>query len=245
MFLPYGIVALKEKHKEYKVKKKNEYVFDVIFSLGNACRPAYHLQKHQLRFCANPLDWVMSYSLDNAAHLYQTKFNDFFLDYVEVPDKKDWFTDIKNNVTSIHYSEIGIDNKAFNIKMKNRFEIANKSLIKADKIGFFCNRNDDHIAFFDFLKKMGDIYSGEITLIHIKHNEAIDGILTPIKCTKKKISERLEFIEYEFNDVHENGNDKINNPDFWLGNVRLWDNIIGKITVKQNFISYLLKSEKV
>ncbi|RXR17687.1 hypothetical protein EQG63_09355 [Flavobacterium amnicola] len=245
MFLPYGIVALQEKHKDYKVKKEKEYVFDVIFSLGNACRPAYHLQKHQLRFCANPLDWMMSYSLDTVIHLYQTKFNDFFLDYVEVPQKMDWFTDVKNNVTSIHYPEIGTDNKEFNIKMKNRFEIANKNLIKANKIGFICNRNDDQIAFSDFLKKMGEMYSGEITLIHIKHNEEIDGIRTPIKCSKTKISERLKLIEYEFNDVHENGNDKINNPDFWHGNVRIWNSIVGKIAVRQNFISYLLKSEKV
>jgi len=245
MFLPYGIVALQEKHKDYRVKKEKEYVFDVIFSLGNACRPAYHLQKNQLRFFANPLDWVTSYTLDTAVYMYQSEFNDFYIDFEEDSIKKGWFNDVKNNFTTLHYPEIGIDNKAFNLKMKKRFEKVNKHLIKANKIGFICNRNDNHIAFSDFLKKMSEMYTGEITLIHIKHNEEIDGIRTPIKCTKIKVSERLELVEYEFNDVHEKGNDKINNPEFWHGNVQLWNRIMGKIAVKQNFISYLLKSEMV
>jgi hypothetical protein len=35
-------------------------------------------------------------------------------------------------------------------------------------------------------------------------------------------------IEYEFNDVQLNGNNKNSNPDFYLGNVPLWNSIIEK-----------------
>ena len=248
MLFPYGIIVLRKKYKDYKKKYKDpkgkEYVFDIIFSVGIACRPAYYLQKHELRFCSNPLDWMMSYSLDTVICLYQSKFNDFFIDYIEDPQNHHWFIDIKNKITSIHYSEIQNDNESFNDKMKNRFDKVNKRLIKANKICFISNRNENSTIFSDFLIKMGDIYSGEITLINIKSNKDIDGIISPIKHNKTKISQRLELIEYEFNDVHPSGNDKNSNPDFWLGNVDLWDSIIEKISVKMNFISYLLKSEK-
>jgi len=248
MFLPYGIIVLQKKYQNYKNKHKDtkgkEYVFDVIFSIGPACRPAHYLKKHELRFCANPLDWMMSYSLDTVIHLYQSKFNDFFIDFVKDQQKSHWFIDIENNVTSIHYADVGNGNKAFNKIMKNRFKKVNKKLIKADKICFISNRNENLNFYSDFLKKMGNIYSGEITLINIKNNEEIDGIISPVKYNKKKISERLELIESEFNDVHPNGNDKNNNPDFWLGNVHLWNSIFEKISIKMNFISYLLKSDK-
>lgn len=248
MFLPYGIIVLHKKHQDYKKtykdKKGKEYVFDAIFSIGNACRPAHYLQKYELRFCANPLDWMMSYSLSTVIHLYQSKFNDFFIDFVKHQHKTNWFIDVKNNITSIHFADVGNDNQAFNEKMKNRFEKVNKRLIKADKICFISRRNENHNVFSDFLKKMGNIYSGEITVINIKNNEEIDGVISPVKCSRKKISERLELIEYEFNDVHPNGEDKNSNPDYWLGNVHVWNSIIEKISLKINFMSYLLKSDK-
>ncbi len=49
MFLPYGIIVFQKKYQDYKKKYKNidkkekEYVFDVVFSIGRACRPAYYL----------------------------------------------------------------------------------------------------------------------------------------------------------------------------------------------------------
>lgn len=239
-FLPYGVIVLKRK---YITNKKKEYVFDAIFSVGNFCRPAEYLKEHELRLCANPLDWMMLYSLETVVHLYQSKFNDFFTEFSADQQKPNWFIDIKNNITSIHYKDIGQDDQSFNIMMKKRFEKVNQKLLKANQICFISQRNESQDTFSDFLKKMGNIYSGKITVINIKHNEKIDGIIIPAKCSKHKVSEKLELIEYEFNDVHPNGKEEEKNPDFWLGNVNVWNSIIEKIAIKRSFISYL-KSKK-
>ena len=37
--------------------------YDIAFSVGPRCRPAYYLEKHGLRVCAYPLDWLVC-SLD-------------------------------------------------------------------------------------------------------------------------------------------------------------------------------------
>ncbi|WP_289658314.1 DUF1796 family putative cysteine peptidase [Flavobacterium panacagri] len=235
-FLPYGFIVLKRK---YTTNKKKEFVFDAIFSIGDACRPAHYLKNHDLRLCANPLDWMMHYSLETVIHLYQSKFTDFFTEFSEHQQNSNWYLDVKNNITSIHYKNIGDDNNSFNNIMKKRFEKVNQKLLKANQICFISRRDESHDDFFDFLKKMGNIYSGKITHINIRHNQEIDGITTPIKCTKKKISEKLELIEYEFNDIHINGIDENRNPDFWLGNTHLWDEIITKIDIRRSFISYL------
>ena len=244
MFLPHGIIVMHRKYIDYKKKYKNKgFVFDVIFSVGSDCKPAYYLQKYGLRFYANPLDWMTDYSLDTVVHLYQTKFNDFFTDYVEDKQKSHQFIDIKNNIISIHYEDIGNNNRAFREKMKNRFGKMNKRLLRANKICFISSRNEDIENFSNFLKEIGSIYSGKITYINIRNNEERDGIFLPFKHVKEKISKKLELIEYEFNDVHPDGKDKNDNPHAWIGNFYLWDSIMKRFSIKMNFFSYLLMSD--
>ncbi|MCI9846581.1 DUF1796 family putative cysteine peptidase [Flavobacterium pectinovorum] len=249
MFLPNRLFVLIRNYKNYKIKqegrKQKEYEFDIIFSLGNSCRPAYYLRKHKLRIYANPLDWMMVYSLETVVNLYQSKFNDFFINFSEHKQKPNWFTDVKNNITSVHYPEIKYDNKTFNKRMKKRFNKVNQKLKKANKICFLSQRNEKQTNFIDFLTKIGNLYSAEITLINIKHNEEIDGIILPVKYSTKKISDQLKLIEYEFNDIHPNGNDCNTNSNFWIGNVNFWDEIVGKIHIKTKFIPYLLKKESL
>jgi hypothetical protein len=244
-FLPYGVVFLLKKYKLYKNKNngEKEYVFDIIFSVGVACRPAYYLNKHELRYYSNPLDWMMSYSLSTVLYLYKSKFKHFFDVYVQDEERNHWFTDCKNNITSIHYKDIGNNQEIFKEIMVERFKKINRKLIKANKICFICNRNESNEVYFDFLKQMGSIYSGEITLINIKNNLDIDGVLVPIKCIEKKVSEKLNLIEFEFNDTHANGSDEEKNPDFWLGNIQMWNLIVGEIGIKMSFLAYLLKSK--
>jgi len=243
MFMPYGLIVLKKKYRDYrefKNKEGKEYDFDIIFSIGTACRPARYLKNHELRICANPLDWMMSYSLDTVIHLYKTDFKDFFIHFSADKIKPNWFIDMNNKITSIHYKEIGLDAQGFNRKMRNRFKKAHEKLKKANKICFICNRNENVEIFSNFLNEMSQIYSGKITLINIRNNNSIDNHQPIIKHYKKDISDRLMLIEYEFNDIHKNGNDKTTNADFWLGNEDLWNSIIKKIYLNMNFISYLL-----
>lgn len=57
--------------------------FGLIFSIGSACKPAYQLKCNNLRPFAAPLDYQMGYSLRTVLHLFQTKFEDFFLNIEE------------------------------------------------------------------------------------------------------------------------------------------------------------------
>ena len=57
--------------------------YDIFLSGGPACRPAYYLQKYELRKSAHPLDWQI-YNLETEIHLYKTKFNDFFEEYKDL-----------------------------------------------------------------------------------------------------------------------------------------------------------------
>lgn len=55
-------------------------------------------------------------------------------------------------------------------------------------------------------------------------------------------------IKYIFNDTHKNGSDGVLNPDAWLGNVEIWDEIMKelKFTHKKAFVIFLeRKREKI
>jgi hypothetical protein len=51
----------------------------------------------------------------------------------------------------------------------------------------------------------------------------------------------LEFIEYEFRDIHPKGDDLKTNGDAWIGNYAIWDKIMERITLRNkiDFFSYL------
>jgi len=250
-FLPYGIIVLYRQYNEYlKYAKKyqniqKEFIFDIILSVGDACRPANYLKKHNLRFYANPLDWMMSYSLDTVIHLYETKFNDFFVDFVEDKQKSlekncSWYIDNKNNIISMHYTDLESNNRLFRDKMKDRFEKINSILLNANKICFISNRAESIDVCKKFLEKMAEMYSGNITYINIKDNKDMS-IASPIKRYEEKISDKLNIIEYEFNDIHPQGGDLKTNRAAWTGNYVIWDNIMKEIAIKKmRVLSYLL-----
>ena len=242
-FIPHGLVELNRQRIRYnKIQKENlnkEHHFDVILSVGNACRPAFYLKKHGLRIFANPLDWMMSYKLDTVVQLFQSKFSDFFIDVKKDERIKDGFVDVKNNVTSMHYPSIGKNKTAFNQRMRRRFKRLDKKLRKCNNICFISGRKMDRKKLIKFLTEMGTIYSGEITLINIRHNEHIDGIIKPMICNKEIVSDRLQFIEYEFNDVHKDGDDSKTNLSAWQGNNLLWKKIVKNIAIKTDFISFV------
>ncbi|MCL1947318.1 MAG: hypothetical protein FWF51_09270, partial [Chitinivibrionia bacterium] len=65
------------------------------------------------------------------------------------------------------------------------------------------------------------------------------------KFAKETLSQRLEFIEYEFNDVHPKGDDLKVNKDAWQGNYIIWDDIIKKFSTKKiSFFTYFFKTSK-
>ncbi|MDR2772517.1 MAG: papain-like cysteine peptidase [Elusimicrobiota bacterium] len=244
--LTYGIAGFFRKYIDFLKHRRQVRLqglaFDIILSVGPACRSGFYLKKHSLRFCAAPLDWMMRYSLETAVHLYKTRFADFFVDFVQDSKQaeerklKGYFVDTRNQITSIHYSDVGNNNgQPFREKMKNRFEKVNKLLLKADDICFLSNRNEDVSLIKNFLNEMGKMYQGKITYINIRHDRTKDfSAPPPHKYYSEKLSDRLKLIEFEFYDVHPLGGDKTINEDFWLGNPVEWDNVMEKIKLKRN-----------
>ena len=246
--LPYGIIILFRRCKAYlNFTKKNRH-FDIILSVGAECRPAYYLKKYDLRVCKNPLDW-MSCSLDTVVHLHRTKFNDFFVDFVEDKQRSlemnnPCYIDIKNNILAIHEAETGRNNREFRKKTADRFEILNSILLNANKICFISARNESMDVFKNFLKSMAEQYSGNMTYINIRNNESFADV-SYTKRHKEKTSKKMELIEYEFYDIHPDGDDSKINTDAWTGNYVVWDNIMKGISVKKqsSFLSNLLNSK--
>jgi hypothetical protein len=158
-----------------------------------------------------------------------------------------WYVDRKNNIISQHYPDIKNNNKEFKKRMTRRFEKIEKVLLKAKKICFISCRNEDVMVFYHFLHIFGEMYPANITYINIRNkNDSLSPSVSSfsnIKYIKEKLSEKLELIEYEFIDVHPNGNDLKTNRDAWIGNYVIWDKIMERIAVKNkmNFFTYLFK----
>jgi hypothetical protein len=188
---------------------------------------------------------MMSYSLDTVIHLYKSKFNDFFSEFAEDEQKSleyrcRWFTDTKNSIVSQHYAGLEKDNGAFRKKMKKRFERLDRVLANAKRICFLSCRNDNISILRNFLKRMGEMYCGEITYINIRHGKEQE---SPIKY-REEISEKLILIEYKFNDIHPKGDNLKTNGEAWTGNYIIWDSIVEKMSInrKTNFFAYLFSS---
>ena len=233
-------MKFKKKYRNYKIKYKNvAFAFDMVLSIGRSCRPAHYLQKYGLKFYTNPLDWMGGYSLDTVIHLHQTKFDDFFIEFMKDEQNPCYFFDVRNNIRSTHYEDIESNNEIFRKEIRNRFEKTSKKLTNANKICFISNRDEDIDVLSDFLKEMSNLYAGKITYINIRHNEEIDGTILPVKYKKEKLSKKLELIEYEFNDVYTNANVEQYNLNFWKGNICLWDSIVEKISIRKDFLTFI------
>ena len=80
---------------------------DCVFSIGENCRPASYLRDYNLRFQPAPLDWMIVNDFSKVTHLFETKFEDFLKDVVEIPDKFcagcRFVDDVANNIRSIHH----------------------------------------------------------------------------------------------------------------------------------------------
>jgi len=245
---PFIFIKKYKTYLEYKNKEITEdgYFFDLIISNGEACRPAYYLKQHFLRTEANPLDWMMSYSLETSLNLYKTEFRDFFKNYTEDKEKSakgnyNWYSDDKNKIISIHYKEIGEDNIYFRQKMQDRFKKLNSNILSSNHICFISDRTDNYESFEYFLKNIATIYPMHITYINIKNNKNLT-VDKSYKKEVKNISNKLTFIEFEFNDTHPINPNIESNPDAWIGNFIVWNKIMSKIDLnkKRNFIKYLI-----
>lgn len=211
-------------------KSGKMYYYDLYMSVGNACRPAYHLALNDLRNEAYPLDWQMEYSLDTVIHLFKTKFSDFFVDIeeeaVEFEAACRPVKDVKNNIISIHHFPRNIElekaQEEFVKRMKKRFERLDGELGGAKRVALICNRTDSLEELQAFLKKFWVLYPHlEIKLINIRNDEGGEGSSYIAK--EYEINDSLSIEEYIFNDTVNNITGETAD---WRGNIGIWRDIL-------------------
>lgn len=226
---------------------------DIFVSGGGACRPAHYLRKFHLRTFSSPFDWMMAYKLNDIVHLLQNDGRGFFAQIKEIPQDKKYecrfIKDCQTGMISMHDfpRDKSIDEHypEFIDKHKRRFEKLKNEIKNAKNIVFIANRGEPMSEFKAFLEKMQNFHKASYTLIIIRHNK---------QATKLKKTVRMTMggggiiIKYIFNDTHKNGSDGVSNPDAWLGNVEIWDEIMKelKFTHKKAFVIFLeRKREKI
>lgn len=215
------------------------YCYDLYISVGEACRPAYHLLQNDLRNEAYPLDWMRAYSLDTVIHLFKTEFTDFFINIednnIEGDSKNRCIKDITNNITSIHHFSRDIEvkkaQKEFLEKMNRRYKRLNDKLKKARRVVLICNRSDtiDKLQFF--LMEFSFLYPHlEIKLINVLNNEKMD--INTYMMKQYVLSDCLSIEEYSFNDSF---NSVTKEKADWRGNIGIWKDILRNYVNSLNF----------
>lgn len=192
---------------------------DVIFSIGPACRPAYHLKRNYFRCFACPLDWQYGYSLKTVIHLFETKFEDFFVEIEEDTDydgKHRKIKDKQNQVYSIHHfrKEVPIkeEQTSFCETMLKRFERLHEIINKSGSIGLLCNRSQSLVELEVFLNAFSRMYpQKKIILINIRDED-----INERKVQRYAINEYLEIHEYRFRD------NAVSELETWKGNCENW-----------------------
>lgn len=246
--LPHGIVVLFHEYKQYKTRKTialntNSYENvegDIILSLGPSCRVAHYLSVSGLRYCSSPLDWMMDYSLETAAHFFKTGFEDFFEEIIIDKENKR-VEDKRNHIVSMHHfkinNNINREQRKFHTMMLRRYSRIDKIIKQSGNIVFVSNRNEEISILCGFIEEISKIYDKNYTFINIRDNRDIDDM----KYYEKNISDRIKIMEYEFKDVHKDGEDRKTNSNFWIGNTEKWNVIMRNIKLSDavNFLTYL------
>ena len=215
---------------------------DLIFSVGPACRPAYHLKQNFLRTFSCPLDWQMDYSLDTCLTLFQTGFQTFYENIQEDSSRKGAaghrrIIDTQNSIVSIHHfpskCQLTDAQLIFRSIMLKRYHILHDSTMHSDTIGIICNRSDSIEKLSDFLLSFGNIYPNQkILLINIRDNQNLSSIAEH----EYIINSQLSLREYIFSDKYPF---TIEN-NYWLGNTDYWNALLARYRIKQHpFIQFL------
>lgn len=207
--------------------------FDLLLSVGPACRPAQQIKAAGLRFTAAPMDWMQLYSLDTFLHLFQTDFSDFFVDIAEsdAPHGKNRrVVDLRNNITSIHHfpasQSLTEGQSAMRKTMLRRSKNIQKILKNARNIGLLCNRPDTPEELESFRAAFQKLYpQARCVLINIRD--------TDTNTTTVTVSADGDFLEVRFRDVHPAGGEITENPDAWHGNSPQWQSVLSHVHLRE------------
>lgn len=212
---------------EGKSFEKNIKV-DLTTSLGQACRPAQALRRNNLRLFSSPFDWMMGYKLSTILYFFSNGFDDFFsnCEIIGSCGNKHVVRDNITGMISMHSFPIDKSIKEFFPEfittMKNRYTRL-MYLLKKYIFCFVMNR-DDFDDIDEFIIKFEYLFN----MCHVIN--IVDDVNEHIKIYK--INNSILY-NIQFNDEHLNGRTK-NNPDWWLGNILKWDNILAHIKLNSN-----------
>ena len=241
------------KTEKIKFSKINPYEFDSVWSIGMHCRPAYYIEKYNLRFQAAPFDWMMKYSLQEIINQIKSKFENFFSNIEDITPKnsKSDHRMVKDKIgktVSIHHfpRNVSAENykKTFRnmmIKRPNRMD----SIIKSSKnIGFiYENKVNNLNEIINFGKQISQIYKNldNVVIFHIINSKDEN-----LKEAEKTISDKVTVISIKLNDVPLDKNGR--EYESWKGNPDKWKNYVMKFifpskTLKQNIFDSLLNKK--
>lgn len=209
---------------------------DYTVSLGNACKPAHYLRLFRLRLSANPLDWMMEYSLPTALEMLRTDFRCFFEKIEDISTFRDdgsftsrFVRDVDNGIVSMHdfpkTEPLEEYLPKFYQAMRRRAKRMRAAIANSSRVLFICNRQNEREELKTSLLALQEYYSTQVVLINIRNTEKEYTL-------RENISENALFVEYGFNDTHPNGNNP-ENIDFWQGNVVVWHKIMRAISVSE------------
>lgn len=208
-------------------KKFRVFSVNSVFSVGEACRPANYLKKYGLRFQSSPLDWMFDYTLEIAAHLFETKFQDFFEEIEEIPNKfKDvnrYVRDVKNGIMSIHhfnrFNSLKDEHIKFRSLMLERARKLDEIFRISNSIGFISNRKNESVEdIISFLKEFSDLYSDKFLVFFLVSDEKIEGITQSIVFEDKN----SVIVKFSFSDVKPENEEFV---DYAGGNPYSWEKV--------------------
>ena len=207
--------------------------FDILLSVGPACRPAQQIKAAGLRFTAAPMDWMQLYSLNTFLHLFQTDFSDFFIDIAEsaAPHGKNRrVVDCRNDITSIHHfptnQSLTDGQSAMRKTMLRRSKKIQKILKKSQNIGLLCNRPDTPEELETFRAAFQKLYpQARCVLINIRDTDTETAAAAEYGAG--------DLLEIRFRDVHPAGGEITENPDAWHGNTPLWQAVLSHVHLRK------------
>lgn len=211
---------------------------DYIIPVGAACRPAYWLGRCGLRTASLPFDWMMNFDFDMVLHTIDNGLNDWFTDFSDEPDGDGTHrkvTSKKYGIISLHAFPKGMTVKdyipTFNTVFTRKYTRMLNVLRSKKHICFLCNRSLEPADFKKFgieiMKRFKHIQN--LTFINIKNTDNNTGI------NKYKLNSKIILYDIRAQDIHKNGSDPATNPDSWIGNEDLWNDICNHIKLRKPF----------
>lgn len=207
---------------------------DYFIPVGHGCRPAYWLKKYGLRQASYPFDWMISYSLDTVINTIKKGCYNWFSNYTEdkskINAKVRYVVDNENHITSMHGfpSSCSVDAflPEFQKTMQRRIERLQGFLRQSQRICILCNREDGIDSLSYFGKKLNEMYPHlNITIVNVVNTNIRKDI------EKYDISKKLKIYRIKADDTNEKGADRSINPNFWIGNEKLYEEICSKFKI--------------